>query len=539
MLDHGAATLGTAGLVSFYKFSDRSTFQVDYASLSGTWIMEPERANLEEFVEASRYFDKEVSVPLEKPHVVREILRLYHSEKRYGPELPVPLHSLKGTTSFSVEMWFAFREFGAGNFSLLGLSGRAWDQGFAIAGVMTGGTVTLSCLLDTNLSSPMEDDGCYTDTSLCGKVNNAQSWHHVSCSRRDFLEHKEETGENGTVEVVEVEKSVGKIVMDGVEISSPTELKYKATMEELFSPGNFIIGRKEDSEGFNGYIRELRIWTKALDQDEINELLHTQLNPHSHSDLLAYWPLTNGNPYDFSEATARSANTFAAANSNHYGNSASEWVNAAQIPGLTLCSSEQLYLSASSACIPSFKHLAVHIDSAAADCADDDCKVDSGKKRAEQGDVTLAVWVFHTAPLSKNAVFIAVEDVAELWYAKENTVSYMKGRQGEVEVPGESDSAGKAKLSYAAPLGEWVFYALVAETTTEQMHFFYSDEHKELRIPNPSSDTPLTTTFVIGKNVHGYIKEARIWTKSLLQHPTSDSTLVTNLMREKHSYSLP
>jgi len=640
ILDHRAMVLGNAGVVSFYKFANRDPFQVDYAN--SNWIMEPERAYLQEFVDANHYFNREVDIPNEavKPYQVKEILHLYHSRSNVGPTLNIPISSLKETSSFSVELWFAFRRFGMGNFSILGMSDRAWDQGFAISGVMTGDAAILSCLLDTKLNSPMEADGCYTDTSLCQKVSEPHVWHHITCTRYDFIEliehssrsesdHNTNTGtgtrlvagieansgtefiselgselgprselgtQNNGIQITEVESTRGELIINDIQVSFPGRgaNKYKANIGELFSPGKLILGRKdEDRESFDGYVREIRIWSRNLNMEEINSMRHMQLNPLVHGTLIAYWPLINGNPYQFFEVTDHFITNPEFPNKK----TASEWVNAGVMPILSICPPKYIYHSDTTNCIPTFKHLGIYIDSAATNCGGSTCNLESDKRIAGKDDFTFSLWVYHTKLVEARITLIGIEKVAELHYIKEDDNGYLRGKYkgayGKVLAPddecalppddddllppdngdpsppndggplppgnedplspgggepsptnaeidgGEIDDDEEAlppdecktiNLAYVPPLGKWIFYAFVIETTDDpQMHFFYDGKYESATLSGNLDPMPSSTVFIIGKGLHGYIREVKIWTKSLIK----DGNMI-NLMLEKH-----
>ena len=245
-------------LISFYKYQDCSTVQVDLSD-SEYWIVDPDRKyiNAEDFQPPNNYFDYEIKtdITITDRISMQNLLHIYNSETKNGPELTIPIDLLKSSSEFTVELWVEFEEFTIGNFSIIGITGRPWDQGFSLGGVMNYDSATVTCVMDVYLTSSMKSP-CYAASSFCYNLEVPRNWHHFSCSRF------------GT--------SIGEMTKDKEFINLNTQGIFTHDIGDLFSPGNFGLGTKYDGESkmgiFNGYIRELRLWSKMLDSFILSSL---------------------------------------------------------------------------------------------------------------------------------------------------------------------------------------------------------------------------------------------------------------------------
>ena len=132
---------------------------------------------------------------------------------------------MKSLTSFTIEFWLVIDQFVDGNFSIIGMADRPWDQGFSIGGFMTSTEATFACILDTPLVSTMKPP-CYARTQLCLTLETTDVWNHVSCMRSDSA-----TG---------IDSKTTRLIVDddSKSISLNNEVP-NADIETLFGSGNF------------------------------------------------------------------------------------------------------------------------------------------------------------------------------------------------------------------------------------------------------------------------------------------------------------
>ena len=249
--------MGSYQTIRYYKFSDVEPIQVDYGEDSFFWQIDYQRRNLDykDYLMANKYFDTHIHplVNTTDSLSIQEIFHLYEMKNEAGPHLTFSVNSLKEIQGFTVELWMAFSKFTTGNFSIIGMIDKPWDQGFSIGGVMTDSEAIISCLVNTKLTSTMLPE-CYTDTDICISIKSLMTWYHLSCSRSSY------SGMSPN----------GKLIINDISMISQKTVNFNdfSSIEELFTPGKVILGRKETGlygcPGFNGYLRDIRIWSEIL-----------------------------------------------------------------------------------------------------------------------------------------------------------------------------------------------------------------------------------------------------------------------------------
>ena len=178
---------GTNKALVFFKYIDRESIQGDYGIDSVYWHIDTERRNIDytEYLRANKDFDDYVH-PIQRPteaFSVEELFHIYDTKGESGPQLTFPVTTLETSQEFTVEFWIYFDKLVPGNYSIVGTTDRAWDQGFSVGGVMTTTTVSASCILYTELSPDMKAP-CYVATTLCMTLTSYMAWHHFSFARR-------------------------------------------------------------------------------------------------------------------------------------------------------------------------------------------------------------------------------------------------------------------------------------------------------------------------------------------------------------------
>lgn len=498
----------------FFKFSDRDPLQADHGSQSLRWIHDPERIYIEPkaFDEANSYFDKANS--LDEPvnsFLTGNVLHVYHSTLNTGLTLPVPTEAIVRKKAFTVELWIALKEITSGNFTILGVPNQQWDQGFSIAGVMTSTTATISCVFDTGLTSNMlaAKDNCYADTKLCFSTKIVNTWYHILCSRED-LEPVAASGDNAGGDNPEDSKgNVAKVAMALNFEAKDDEVELKAGIEELFSAGKIVIGTKYDEEtglrtrSFNGYIRELRIWSRAIGVDFARYVQRERLDPMEHGTLVAYWPLFSGILNNFIELSGHSIDITSEGTENtNYNGGAIEWIENLNLSAFTYCHKGYIYSPQSSSCILKKPYTALYIDyKASSSC---EYNIPNNNKEVTNEGVTLSIWVYLRTGITEKAIFIGITDIAEIQYIGSTLTGYIKGINS---LPASG---------FSLPIGRWVHYGLTASKSIGAMYLFYDGNKNKVDVSDSVAIDSTFNTFTIGKSMIGSVREAKIWSTGLV-----------------------
>eukprot|EP00826_Nyctotherus_ovalis_P047866 TRINITY_DN5578_c0_g2_i3.p1 TRINITY_DN5578_c0_g2~~TRINITY_DN5578_c0_g2_i3.p1 ORF type:complete len:287 (+),score=57.11 TRINITY_DN5578_c0_g2_i3:1258-2118(+) len=271
---------------------------------------------------------------------------------------------------------------------------------------MTATTATVTCVLDTELTSTMKKDNCYADTALCLSTKSLNTWLHIFCARRDTgttnnADELEESGENSETagegsEIITYSVAEGTLGL-GSEVKTGNEMKLKAEVEELFGTGKIVIGTKykEDggvrTRGFNGYAREVRIWGRDIGIEFARYAERERLEGMEHSNLVGYWPLFGGSLNNFAELSEHSTDFKSTGTSSYnFNGGTAEWTLAQHLPKFPYCFKGYVYNAHSSACIEKKEHTALYIDSE----VNDECKftVPKENKQLNGEGLTLSIW---------------------------------------------------------------------------------------------------------------------------------------------------
>lgn len=526
--------LGYTRAGSFFRFADRSPLQLDYGSRSFRWVHHTERVYVDplHFDNAHSFLDNGMG-PLDEPEILLptgSLLHFRHSDSSTGLTLPVPASTLQRAKAFTVELWVLFEDFAAGNFSVVGVPNQLWDQGFSIAGVMTSTTATVACVLDTELTSSMKKDNCYADTKLCLSTKALNTWIHIFCARRDTgqTDDADESGESDVTEggdsgIVMYNVAEGTMGL-GSDVKTASGMKLKADVEELFEAGKIVIETKykEDSgmrtRGFNGYARELRIWSRDIGIEFARYAERERLEGMEHSNLAGYWPLFDGSLSGFAELSEHSTDFKSTGTASYYFNGgAAEWTLAQHLPKFPYCFKGYVYSAQSSACVKKKENTALYIDSEASDKCE--FTIPKGNKQPSGEGFTLSIWVYFRKVIVDGCILIGMTDVAEIKFKGTGLVGHFKG----TEVPGPA----------SLPTNKWAHYALAGSAEVEHLYFFHSNSYNTFNTGTTSFtfDSELKT-FVVGKKLVGYVREAKVWSKSLVRK-SGDAVDVSAVMGEK------
>lgn len=483
-------SIDSTSVKNFYKFEDRRATQVDYGLASVNWIVNQERAHLdEEFISASRYLDDSIDTAgaHTDPITVEELLSVHYPSEQRGPELTFPRAALKDAREFTVEFWVVLRQFAAGNFSVVGMSDRDWDQGFSVAGYMTSDKAIISCLLDTGLESTMEPP-CYARTQLCMALSLTGAWQHVSCSRVAF---------DKTELIIDDDQKT-------FERNNPIAIEH--TIESMFSTGNLIIGTKEGA-GFNGYIRELRFWTEALSKDAIDLVKHRRLEPLAHRSLIGYWPLLDGRISNFAEISRCSLQDVVLDTSNEesakaYGEKAHNWVRVPEYWKLPICPKGTFYYALNNSCVLHRSHAALYFGETG------EGEMEMKFEDFVDPDVTVAVWLYHTSD-NKVGTVVSIEGFVDVRWVSDASGFRISAKQG--------DGSPCESTPYQAKMGQWVYYAVAADTQSGKMLFFYEKMKETLGFTPVNIAIASPIKLVIGKSLHAYMRELKVWNAHLTE----------------------
>ena len=249
--------------LSFYPFADADPVQQDLVLNGSYWLLDTNRKHLGtgDFLHVSQDFDARVMLPGNNTdhNSAEDILLVAEASGKTGPQLTIPTNTLGSSTSFTVELWFAFETMTTQNLTLVGTLDKSWYKGFGIAGVLNTTGAALACVMDAK-TDVNTNTQCGFSTSTCATfLTSVRVWHHFACSR---------TG-----------NASGRLMYDGISMLKAEAVTYSTSIGSQFSSGVLVLGAKETgsskSAGFTGYIRELRMWNRWLSDREVVDMMHT------------------------------------------------------------------------------------------------------------------------------------------------------------------------------------------------------------------------------------------------------------------------
>ena len=358
----------------FYKFDNGESIQPDYAKGSDHYIVVPELRNLntKKYLAANKIFNEEVQYfgNSTEQFSIKEILHVYDTAGKTGPKLSLPLNTFVELKAFTIELWVAFEELITGSYSILGMSNKSWDQGFAIGLSITVNKAIVGCVLNSSLDFSTTSD-CYSGKELCKSISKTKTWYHISCSR--------------------IDDTAGMIMVNNDSFIKTTEdpLIY-ITAKGLFDSGDLVIGSKGNDKGFNGYIRELRIWSKALSREETISMMNTAIDPLDYKNLIAYWPLIDGKIDNFIEISLHSVQDVIEQNPNAnsiYGGTSHKWVYDYELWTLPKCHKDYFYYPLENSCKRKRKNIGLYLS---------DTKLNTMiKEKPTNFACYFSIWVIH------------------------------------------------------------------------------------------------------------------------------------------------
>lgn len=555
-------------MTSFFKFDNRDPFQPDYGSTSVHWIYDPDRIyiDLKSFNEVNSYFDDEADIITEPFNATAtgNILHLFPSDSSTGIALPVPTKILEDSGAFAVELWVAFESFYSSNFTILGVPNQPWDQGFSIGGVMTPSSATVACILDTELVSSMDRTKCYADTKFCHTLRSTRTWYHLFCSRRDIdrviekkpepppdtPEKKDGTGDGTDTEEepkeepkedVYLSNVVAIMALDNDVIKYSAESKVEseqltlyATIGELFSEGEIVLGAKYNKDtgvrtpSFNGYVRELRIWSKDIEVEASRYIQRVKLDPMAYGALAGYWPLFGGILENFADLSGhRTEGIVEQKEATKYNGGAGEWVQVSTLASFPYCSKGYVYHQKTSSCVLTRRHTGLFINKTTSSnskaCLS---QVYPSKAKLSGDGITLSVWVYLKEEIIDESILIAIDGFAGIasnnGHATPKVVTYKTDEKKVEGVP------FKLEGIYKPPTGRWIYYALAVSKVLEKAYFFYDENPESFHVPLATNERLVIldgefTNVTIGRNIVGSIREAKIWDTSLVKAYSKDN----------------
>jgi hypothetical protein len=413
-------------------------------------------------------------------------------------------------------------------------------------------SATVACILDTELSSTMIRDQCYADTKFCFTLRSAQTWYYFLCSRKDNERVQENSGtDSGTTpdpvdpansdksgesteteEPVLVSKAEARMMLDDdiksfpiVDSTTEEGLKFKATIEKLFSAGKIVLGAKYNSDtgirtaSFNGYIRELRIWSKAIDTGFANYIKRERLDPMAYGALTGYWPLFGGSLDNFAELSAHNIETTIKGMSvDKRSGGASEWIQTPNLPSFPYCYKGYVYQPKTGTCVLRKTHTGLYINVTNSDKSKPcECTVAKSNKKAGGDGITLSIWIYLREKITQESVLFGVDDYAKIaGDSSNNLVGLMRKTAEEWEL-------NKIATDYAPDTGKWIHYALAVSNKLKEAFLVYDGKTKnEIAEKYTMLDNDFST-FTIGLKIVGFIREAKIWNTSLVVKNTGTS----------------
>ena len=450
---------------------------------------------------------------------VEDVLLVNEISGKTGPQLTVPSATLAATKDFTIELWFAFETMTARNLTILGMSNKDWTQGFGIAGVLNATGGSLACIMDTITTTGKAT--CGVLTPLCKSFSTSvRVWHHFACSRAG--------------------NATARLTYDGT--SSLSSTTFSTSMGEQFGTGNFVLGTRETSStkiaGFAGYVREIRLWSRWLSEEEITARIHLynyaceniidrRLSPMEHGSLIGYWPLTGGRDGDLFEVSGHSQQSVSVDSANEagravYGTGAYDWIRMPALWTLALCRKEYVYHPRSDSCVKARPHLAPYF------------KLNALKVIADYKDVpttftiSMSVWVYHTS-LQTSAYIFEVANITSLILSKPAIITDPTTVSAAYGNPTKADYR-KIVFPLAAdpPTLRWVHYGLITKTGMGSILFFEDYISPEQTFTSPTV-LPESLAFYVGSTLYGYLREAKVWTSAITP---------TEMLYERFQYSI-
>jgi len=422
--------------------------------------------NKRDYISASRQFDNEVQLLTnDTDHTsIEELLYIYTDPDKPSPQLLIPSGSIK--EEFTVELWFAFKELVNANFSIIGIADAQLNKGFSIAGRMNVSKAIIRCILNKE-EIKVKNTTC-GDSDLCHNVNSINVWYHIACSR---------SNNNFGKQIVNHEKKI--ITLDPV-----------SSIKDLFSSNKFVLGGNHD-KWFSGYIRELRIWSKALSVDEITFRRNLALNPLEYKHLIAYWPLTDRRLNHFFEISRHSVIDVGMDNpatASIYGRSSHQWVYDVKLWTLAICREGYFFNPISNSCSAIRRNIGLYIKNEV------NIKIN---EEITTKELTIAGWIYHT---ETKGIIIGIKDIVKIYFALNKKLSIKVG-------------TSIAKLKYTPSLCHWIYYSLIIDIPKKLIFF------NEKKINRVRSIFPLTVVvefemnwLTLGK---GFAREVKVWNKAL------------------------
>lgn len=466
--------------------------QVDSVNSSNYWVVDPDRKalNTAQFREASEYFDRELQAEGEAADYlsVADLLHVFGTSECEGPTVDFPSHTLEKSKEVTVEFWVAFEEFTVNEFTLLGISGRPWYKGFGVAGKMDNSGASLNCIMGDYDIPDDTKNPCVINNAPCVTIGELKTWHHLACSASM-------TNEDHC--------SCATLNQDASKCGSIVGPK---GMGDLFSGSRITIGAKFDGDkierGFNGYIRELRAWSKALDKESIVSLMHTSLRPLEHEALIGYWPLVGGRPNIFLDVSRH----FVRKVDGDFPRGSHEWARVPALWTLPICREGYMYHQQSKSCILKRKHLAIYNDE------DAFIAEVNGKKFPEKWESTMSIWAYHTrhprVGVSSEVGLIGFGQQIMLNLTQSGTATtgtyFLTAQYGNTRA--DAPSTGEFSL----PLHVWIHYALV--TGAGSITIFYGNNPEFTKTHTPTGNPTATSNCILGASIHAYLREASVWT---------------------------
>ena len=225
------------------------------------WIVEKTRAyyRTNDFLKISKDFDRKIAItdPNLEYSTFEDYLLVTEAAGKTGPQLTIPNATLTVNSSITIELWVAYEQIVPQSTTILGVSGKAWNKGFALAGTMNSTAVSYACVFDTLSPELYPKSACGIATPVCrGATVTQRGWRHIACSR---------TG-----------NTTARIMIDDAGATYYTG--FNTSIPNLFAPGNLVLGAKDTGSvktaGFTGYLRELRMWNRWLSNDEIISMMN-------------------------------------------------------------------------------------------------------------------------------------------------------------------------------------------------------------------------------------------------------------------------
>eukprot|EP00826_Nyctotherus_ovalis_P058308 TRINITY_DN8000_c0_g1_i1.p1 TRINITY_DN8000_c0_g1~~TRINITY_DN8000_c0_g1_i1.p1 ORF type:complete len:163 (-),score=22.88 TRINITY_DN8000_c0_g1_i1:155-643(-) len=142
-----------------------------------------------------------------------------------------------------------------------------------------------------------------------------------------------------------------------------------------------------------------------------------------------------------------------------------------------------------------------------------------GDKKQEGDGVTLSIWIYLRKKISGDAIFIGLTEAAEI-------------RHDSVKLKGYLNGIAEFSASYIPSVGRWVHYSLAASKTLGSAYLFYDGAKSDAAIPSTAGNARDFSSFILGKNVVGFVREAKAWSTCLVKK-TDGSVDMTEIMREK------